>query len=178
MQTRVIGAALLGAAILLLGSGCGSKNDTGKTAGPAPANTAPAGTTAAKSAATSCPSSATVGDQLDMTFPTEPDVNKATDAFNCSYRGKKKGTDKSVFVLLAVYENLSASYMDNFRQQDAEWKPVTQPGIGDDAFSFQTQSINTTLNNLVVRKGNRIAQVGGNATLAQLTSLLNIVLGA
>jgi hypothetical protein len=68
--------------------------------------------------------------------------------------------------------------MDNFRQQDAEWKPVTQPGIGDDAFSFQTQSINKTLNNLVVRKGDRIAQVGGDATLAQLTSLLNLVLGA
>lgn len=180
MKTRVIGAAMLGAAILLLGSGCGSKNDTGTTAGPAPANTAPAGTqtTAAKGAATSCPSSATVGDQLDMTFPTEPDVNKATDAFNCSYRGKKKGTDKSVFVLLTVYENLSPSYMDNFRQQNAEWKPVNQAGLGDDAFSFQTQSIGTTLNNLVVRKGDRIAQVGGNATIPQEASLLNIVLGA
>ena len=182
MRTRVFGAAVLGAVILLLPTGCGSKNDGGTAAGPAqgPAATGPAGTqtTAAKNAATSCPSSATVGDQLDMTFPTEPDVNKATDAFNCSYRGKKKGTNTSVFVLLGVYENISPSYMDNFRQQDAEWKPVTQPGIGDDAFSFQTQSINKTLNNLVVRKGDRIAQVGGDATLAQMTSLLNLVLGA
>ena len=181
MRTRVIGAALLGAAILVLGSGCGSKNDTTTAAGSAPTVTAPAGTqtTAAKNTgATSCPSSATVGDQLDMTFPTEPDVNKATDAFNCSYRGKKKGTDKSVFVLLGVYQNVNAGYMDNFRQQDAEWKPVNQPGIGDDAFSFQTQSINKTLNNLVVRKGTRIVVVGGDATLAQLTSLSNIVLAA
>jgi len=79
---------------------------------------------------------------------------------------------------MIIYDKLNASYMDNFRQQNAEWKPVNQAGLGDDAFSFQTQSINKTLNNLVVRKGDRIAQVGGDATLAQMTSLLNLVLGA
>jgi hypothetical protein len=180
VRTRVFGAALLGAAIVLLGSGCGSKNDTGAAAGPAPANTAPAGTqtTAAKSTGLSCPSSATAGDKLDMTFPNDVEADKRGDTLECQYRGKKKGTNTSEFVLLIVYDKLSASYMDNFRQQNAEWKPVNQAGLGDDAFSFQTQSIGTTLNNLVIRKGDRIAQVGGNATIAQEASLLNIVLGA
>jgi hypothetical protein len=182
VRTRIAGAALLGAAILSLGSGCGSKNDGGTTAGPAPgaATTAPAGTqtTAAKTTGLSCPSSATVGDQLDMTFPNDPDVNKATDVIGCTYRGKKKVTNTSEFVLLTIYDNLDTSYMDRFRQQDAEWKPVNQSGAGDDAFAFQTQSINKTLNNLVARKGKRIMVVGGDATMAQLISLVNLVLGA
>jgi hypothetical protein len=181
VKTRVIGATLLGAAILSLGTGCGSKSDSGTASGPAqgPA-AAPAGaqTTAAKSNALSCPSSATVGDQLDMTFPTDVDMTTSTDVIECQYRGKKKVTNTSEFVLLIVYDKLNPSYMDNFRQQNADWHPVNQAGVGDDAFSFQTQSINTTLNNLVVRKGDRIAQVGGNATMAQLVGLLTMVLGA
>ena len=160
MRTRVIGAALLGAAILSLGSGCGSNNDGGTAAGPAPgaATTAPAGTqtTAAKSTGLACPSRATVGDQLDMTFPNDPDVNHSTDVISCSYQGKKKVTNASEFVMVTIYDNLDTSYMDRFRQQDAEWKPVNQSGAGDEAFAFQTQSFNKTLNNLVTRKGKRV----------------------
>jgi hypothetical protein len=180
VRTRVFGAALLGAAVLFLGSACGGKSDTGTAAGPAAADTGPAGTqtTAAKSTGLSCPSSATAGDKLDMTFPTDVDAEKQGDTLECTYRGKKKVTNTSEFVLLIVYDKLNAGYMDNFRQQNAEWKPVNQAGLGDDAFSFQTQSIGTTLNNLVIRKGDRIAQVGGNATIAQEASLLNLVLGA
>jgi len=180
VRTRVFGAALLGAVILLLSTGCGSKNDGGTASGPAAANPGPAGTqtTAAKTPGLSCPSSATAGDKLDMTFPNDVDAEKQGDTLECSYRGKKKVTNTSEFVLMIIYDKLNASYMDNFRQQNAEWKPVNQAGLGDDAFSFQTQSINKTLNNLVVRKGDRIAQVGGDATLAQMTSLLNLVLGA
>jgi hypothetical protein len=180
VRTRVFGAALLGAVILLVSTGCGSKNDGGTASGPAAANPGPAGTqtTAAKSTGLSCPSSATAGDKLDMTFPNDVDAEKQGDTLECSYRGKKKVTNTSEFVLMIIYDKLNASYMDNFRQQNAEWKPVNQAGLGDDAFSFQTQSINKTLNNLVVRKGDRIAQVGGDATLAQMTSLLNLVLGA
>ena len=54
---------------------------------------------------------------------------------------------------------------------------MTQPGVGDDAFGFQTKSIQTTLNNLVVRKGRRVLVVGGDATMAQLVGVANIVLG-
>ena len=180
MRTRVFGAALLGAVILLLSTGCGSKNDGGTASGPAAANPGPAGTqtTAAKSTGLSCPSSATAGDKLDMTFPNDVDAEKQGDTLECSYRGKKKVTNTSEFVLMIIYDKLNAGYMDNFRQQNAEWKPVNQAGLGDDAFSFQTQSIGTTLNNLVIRKGDRIAQVGGNATIPQEASLLNLVLGA
>jgi hypothetical protein len=182
MRTRVVGAALLAAAIMVLGSGCGSKNDGGTGAGPAPgqATSAPAGgqTTGAEATGLSCPSNATVGGQLDMTFPNDPEVTKRTDVISCTYRGKKNVTNKSEFVLLVIYDNLGDSYMANFRQQDAEWNPVTQAGAGDEAFGFQTQSLNTTLNNLVTRKGRRIMVVGGNATMAQLVSLSNIVLGA
>jgi len=180
VRTRVFGAALMGAVILLLSTGCGSTNDGGTASGPAAANPWQAGTqtTAAKSTGLSCPSSATAGDKLDMTFPNDVDAEKQGDTLECTYRGKKKVTNTSEFVLMIIYDKLNAGYMDNFRQQNAEWKPVNQAGLGDDAFSFQTQSIGTTLNNLVIRKGDRIAHVGGNATIPQEASLLNLVLGA
>ena len=181
MRTRVIGAALLGAAILSLGSGCGSKSDGATAAGPAPGQgtTAPAGT-AAKSTGLSCPSGTTVGGQVDMTFTNaDPELARnKNDSVVCRYQGTKNDTNKAESVMVTIYDNLNSGYMDNFRQQDAEWHPVTQGGVGDDAFSFQTQAISTTLNNLVVRKGTRIVVVSGNATMAQLVSLANVLLGA
>ena len=184
MRTRVFGAALLTAATLLLGSGCGSKNDGGTAAGPAPgqATTAPAGTqtTAAKSGGLSCPSGTVVGGQLDMTF-TNADPELAKDKDNsivCRYQGRKNVTNTAESAMVTIYDHLGDSYMANFRQQDAEWNPVNQAGAGEEAFSFQTKSINKTLNNLVARKGSRIVVVSGNATMAQLVSLANIVLGA
>jgi hypothetical protein len=188
MRSRYVGAALLVA--VALSTGCGLFNSDNKgeqAAGPAPATAGPtAGSTVGSAVggpgskfAQECPSSAVVGGLLGMTFKDAPRVTKATGAIVCSYTGTRNSDNAAEYVLLNMHSG-DATDMARARQDEVESgnSPVSQSGIGDEAYSFQTQSIRSTLTNLVVRKGNRMVQVGGEASLAQLTAVVTLLLAS
>jgi hypothetical protein len=176
---------LLGALALMLGA-CG-KNDNGVAAGaPAPAQGGPTATNAGSDTGggdagftKDCPTGATVGGKLGMTFPGDPQVNKGPEAIVCSYTGTSNADHGPEFVLVTKRIGTTAD-MVRTRQQEVDGgnTPVTRAGIGDEAYSFDNPSFGKTLINLVVRKGNHVVQIGGAATLDQLASLANLLLAA
>jgi hypothetical protein len=184
VRSRYVGAALLGAVALSMGCGLfNSDNKAGNSAaGQPPASAAPtAGSTGGNAGGGSgiafgqgCPTSAVVGGLLGMTFKGDPQVTKGTDAIVCTYTGTRDSDKAPEFVLVNMRTGTEAD-MARTRQQEIA-PAVRQSGIGDEAYSFQTQSIGSTLTNLVARKGNRIVQIGGEATMAQLTAVVNMLL--
>ena len=186
MRSRYVGTALLGAVALSMGCGLFNSDNKGATpaAGQPPASAAPTAGSSGSAGGGSgitfgqgCPTNAVVGGLLGMTFKGDPRVTKGEDAIVCSYTGTRDSDNAPEFVLLNMRSGNSTD-MARARQQEIDGgnSPVSQSGIGDEAYSFQTQSLRSTLTNLVVRKGSRMVQVGGEATMAQLTAVVNMLL--
>jgi hypothetical protein len=177
-----LGAVLLGGLVglaLTLG-GCGGSADKSNqpaAAGPTATSTAKGGGNAGGSK--DCPTSAAIGTALDMTFNGEPSMMSSGSARSCSYTGTRNSDKGNAFVLIFFREGTAAD-MARTKVDDngTGTVPVDRTGIGDQAYSWEIQSIRTTGENVVARKGTHIVQIGAPATLAQVSALANQLLNA
>jgi hypothetical protein len=178
-RAAVLVSLLAFAALAGCGDGTEPPSAANQPAGNPGSNQAPvAPATTGAAGQPTCPDLDLVASHLGMTLNPNPLVTTAENSVFCQWSGRMVTDNRATVATVSLRTQYPASDMVKYRQQETESGHTLseRAGVGDEAFTFSIESFGHTINNLVVRKGDRMVYIGSLASLDEEVGLARLLL--